>query len=69
MLIKAFILLVLLVIVLSLASAMLFLVSDKGQSNRTVKALSLRIGLSFALFVLLMLGVATGLIQPHGIYP
>ncbi len=69
MLIKAFILLVLLVIVLSLASAMLFLVSDKGQSNRTVKALSVRIGLSFALFVLLMIGVATGLIQPHGIYP
>ena len=69
MLIKAFILLVLLVIVLSLASAMLYLVSDKGQSNRTVKALSVRIGLSFALFVLMMIGVATGLIQPHGIYP
>jgi hypothetical protein len=66
---KAFIVLTLFAILLSLGSAMVFLVKDKGQSDRTVKALSIRIGLSIALFVLLMLGIATGLITPHGIFP
>ena len=66
---KIFIVLTLFAILISLGSAMLYLVKDKGQSTRTVKALSLRIGLSVALFVLLMLGVATGFITPHGIYP
>ena len=65
---KIFIVLALFAILISLGSAMLFLVKDKGQSNRTVKALSVRIGLSVALFALLMLGVATGFITPHGIY-
>jgi hypothetical protein len=67
--VKIFIVLALFAILISLGSAMLFLVKDKGQSNRTVKALSVRIGLSVALFALLMLGVATGFITPHGIYP
>jgi hypothetical protein len=66
---KAFIVLTLFAILLSLGSAMVFLVKDKGQSDRTVKALSIRIGLSIALFVLLMLAIATGLITPHGLYP
>jgi hypothetical protein len=66
---KAFIVLILFAILLSLGSAMVFLVKDKGQSDRTVKALSIRIGLSIALFVLLMLAIATGLITPHGIVP
>jgi hypothetical protein len=66
---KAFIVLILFAILLSLGSAMVFLVKDKGQSDRTVKALSIRIGLSIALFVLLMLAIATGLITPHGLYP
>jgi hypothetical protein len=66
---KALIVLTLFAILLSLGSAMVFLVKDKGQSDRTVKALSIRIGLSIALFVLLMLAIATGLITPHGLYP
>jgi hypothetical protein len=69
MLTKIFILLTLSAILISMGSALLFLVKDKGQSNRTVKALSVRIALSVALFALLMLGIATGLITPHGIYP
>ncbi|MEI8384998.1 MAG: twin transmembrane helix small protein [Nitrosomonadaceae bacterium] len=43
-------------IVGSLASAMFYLVKDKGQSTRTVKALTFRIGLSVVLFALMMLG-------------
>lgn len=69
MLPKLFIVLVLLVILGSLASGLVFLVKDKGGSNRTVKALTWRIGLSVTLFLLLMLGYATGVLQPHGVYP
>ncbi|GDX60304.1 MAG: twin transmembrane helix small protein [Nitrosomonadaceae bacterium] len=43
-------------IVGSLAFAMFYLVKDKGQSTRTVKALTFRIGLSVVLFALMMLG-------------
>ncbi len=51
----------------SLASAMVFLVKDKGKTNRTAKALTYRIGLSVLVFVLLILGYFAGLIEPHGI--
>ena len=37
--------------------------------TRTVKALTWRIGLSLVAFAILMIGAATGLIQPHGIMP
>lgn len=68
MIAKAFIVFTLFAILLSLGSAMVFLVKDKGQSDRTVKALSIRIGLSVVLFILVMLGIAAGLITPHGVY-
>lgn len=64
---KAIIILFLIVIFAMLASGLYYLIRDKGSSERTVKALSWRIGLSLALFLLLMLGFATGLIQPHGL--
>lgn len=69
MLIKVLIVITLLAIVVSLGSGMLFLVKDKGKGNRTVRALTVRIVLSISLFALLMLGIATGYIKPHGIYP
>ena len=69
MLIKILIVAALVAIIISLASGMLFLVKDKGQTERTAKALTVRIGLSVALFGLLMLGIFTGHIKPHGIYP
>ncbi len=69
MLIKTFIVLVLLAIIGSLASGLIFLVKDNGQSERTVKALTFRIVLSVSLFALLMLGIFTGIIEPHGIRP
>ena len=69
MLIKTLIVITLLAIVASLASAMLYLVKDKGTSERTVRALTVRISLSVLLFVLLMVGYATGVLQPHGVHP
>lgn len=53
----------LILIVLSLGSALFFLYRDRGQgSMRTVKALALRVGLSITLFLILMGGYYFGLI-------
>lgn len=51
-----------LAIVGSLLSGLVFLVRDKGQTDRTVRALTVRIALSVALFLVLMLGFWLGLI-------
>mgnify|MGYP001955992040 FL=1 len=51
----------------SLGSALFFLMKDKGKSNRTVKALTMRVGFSVALFILVLLAYKFGLIQPTGI--
>ncbi|MCU0868180.1 MAG: twin transmembrane helix small protein [Burkholderiales bacterium] len=53
---KFFVILFLVLIVASLGSAMFHLMRDKGGTDRTVKALTLRVGLSIALFLMLMAG-------------
>lgn len=62
MLIKLLIVATLLLIVGSLFSALFYLMKDKGQGQRTARALTVRISLSIALFLLLMLGYYTGVI-------
>lgn len=64
MLVKIIIVLALITIVGSLFSALYFLAKDKTGGQRTVKALTIRIGLSITLFILLMLGYYFGLIGP-----
>ena len=54
-------------ILASLASALYFLIKDKGQSERTVKMLTVRVTLSLALFILLMGGYYLGLIPQSGL--
>jgi hypothetical protein len=49
-------------ILVSLASALFYMIKDKGGSTRTVKALTVRIALSITLFLLLMGGYYLGLI-------
>lgn len=66
---QTLVVLLLLVIIGSLGSALVYLVKDRSRSPRTVKALTFRIGLSIALFVLLLMGYAFGLLQPHGLRP
>jgi hypothetical protein len=61
------IVLFLLLIVGSLFSGLYYLIRDKGSSERTVRALTVRISLSVLLFLLLLLGYATGVLQPHGL--
>ena len=51
----------------SLASALVFLMRDKGRSNRTVQALAFRVGFSILLFVLILIAHRLGWIQPTGI--
>jgi hypothetical protein len=51
----------------SLGSALVFLMRDKGRSNRTVQALAFRVGFSILLFVLLLVAYRLGWIQPTGI--
>jgi len=64
---KILVVLILFTIIGSLFSGLFFLIRDKGASERTVRALTVRISLSLLLFVLLMAGYATGLLQPHGV--
>jgi cytochrome bd-type quinol oxidase subunit 2 len=54
----------LLAIVLSLGSALVHLVRDKGESKKMARALTIRVGLSVLLFVLLMVAWWLGWIQP-----
>ncbi len=62
---KIFAVLMLLAIVGSLFSGLFFLYQDRGSGERTVRALTLRIGLSLTLFILLLVGFRTGLIPGY----
>ena len=66
-LIKILIIACLLAIVASLGSGLFHLVSDKGESKKMVTALTIRIALSVALFILLFIAWSQGMLQPHGI--
>lgn len=67
MLIKILIVGCLLGIIASLGTGLFHLVGDKGGSKKMVNALTVRVVLSVALFVLLFIAWSQGLIQPHGI--
>jgi len=66
MIFKIVILSLLLVVLISLGSA-LAAMAKGDKSDKMVKALTWRIGLSAAIFILLLIGQATGLITPHGL--
>jgi DUF2909 family protein len=51
-----------LLVVASLFSALFFVYKDRSGSTRAVKALAVRVGLSIALFLLLMIGYYFGYI-------
>jgi hypothetical protein len=53
---------VLIIIISSLFSALFFLVKDKSGNDRTVKALTVRIGLSITLFAALIIAAYFGYI-------
>ena len=67
MIIKYLIVIVFFLILFSLGSALFYLVKNKGQNARVARALTFRIGLSLALFILILALFLTGHISPHGI--
>jgi succinate dehydrogenase/fumarate reductase cytochrome b subunit len=65
MAIKLLIVAFMIVIVYNLGAGLFYMMTDKGKSDRTVRALTWRIGLSVFLILLVILGIATGVIKPH----
>lgn len=56
-------------ILASLTSAFVYLMRDKGRTNRTVNALTWRVGLSIALFLFVLFAHYMGWIQSTGFVP
>ncbi len=69
MLAKVIVVAILLGIITSLATAVIFLIRDRGGSTRMAKALTLRIGVSVALFILLFVMYWFGFITPNAVTP
>lgn len=63
---KYLIVVALLFVIFSLGQALFYLVKGKGQSQNTVKFLTVRIIASVVLFMFILLAMYMGWIQPHG---
>ena len=61
------VLIFIILILASLGSALYYLFKDKGGSDRTVRALTYRVGLSITLFIMLMLGYYFGWLPASGL--
>ena len=64
MLLKIIIVVAVIVMIGSLFSSLYYMFKDKGSGTRTVKALSVRISIWVILFVLLVIGLYTGILKP-----
>jgi hypothetical protein len=53
----------------SLASALFYLMRDKGSSSKTVNALTVRIGMSVVLFLFMLFSYWMGWIETTGFRP
>ncbi len=65
---QAVLVIVFLVVIFELGQALYFMMTDRSGSNRTAWALTRRVLFSALLIVLIIVGIATGLLHPHGIY-
>ena len=54
-------------ILYNLGAGLYYMLVDMGTTNRTVNSLSKRIALSVLLILLVAAGIATGVIEPHGV--
>ncbi|MDZ7828472.1 MAG: twin transmembrane helix small protein [Halofilum sp. (in: g-proteobacteria)] len=68
MLVKIIVVVLLLVIIGSLVSGLFFMLRDDSDSDRMVRALTWRIGLSIAAFALLIFGAWMGWIDANPVY-
>ena len=65
---KILVIVILFAIVFSLGSALFHMSRGKGDSKKMARALTIRVGLSVVLFILLMLAWYAGLIKPTGMH-
>ena len=63
---KLLVVIVLIFIVVSLFTALYYLIKSPDNSASVVKSLSVRIGLSLFLIAMIFVGSQLGIIQPHG---
>ena len=66
---KILIVVILLFIIFSLGQAMYYMIKGKGQSKNTVRFLTVRIAVSFALFLFIILALKMGWLQAHSLLP
>ncbi|ASC90730.1 twin transmembrane helix small protein [Alcaligenes nematophilus] len=64
---RVLVLIVFLGIIVSLGSALVYLMRDRGNSNRMAYALTWRVGLSVALFLFVLLAHHLGWIESTGV--
>lgn len=62
---KTFIALAFVGILVALGSALVFLMRDKGETNRAVNAFTVRVGLSIALLLFIWFSYWMGWIEPR----
>lgn len=69
MLAKIVIIILLIAIVATLLTSMIFLVRDPSSRRRTLTSLKIRVTLSVTLLVFVLLSYFMGWIHPHGVLP
>ncbi|MGH8118533.1 MAG: DUF2909 domain-containing protein [Rhodanobacteraceae bacterium] len=65
---KAVLIIVFLAVLFELGQAMYFMITDRSSSGRTAWALTRRVAFSILLIVLIVVGILTGILHPHGVY-
>ena len=64
---KVAVVVVLAIVIFNLGQALYFMMKDTGDSSRTAWALTRRIGFSLLLILMVIIGIWTGWLHPHGI--
>ena len=65
---KAVLVIVYLVVIFELGQALYFMMTDRKDTGRTVWALTRRVAFSVLLIALIVIGIVTGVLHPHGVY-
>ncbi|HET7930428.1 MAG TPA: twin transmembrane helix small protein [Rhodanobacteraceae bacterium] len=65
---KIVLVIVFLVVIFELGQALYFMMKDREDRGRTAWALTRRVAFSALLIILIVIGIYTGVLHPHGIY-
>lgn len=66
LLVKLIIVILLIFVLVSLFSALYFLIKSPDNSEKVVRSLAIRVGLSLFVMLLIFLASRFGILQPHG---